>query len=81
MIEILRRLQRNLKRRAFGAMKLRWDRRRHEAERQFREIVGYRDLATLVVAIADAAAIDTVTAMLAPGPRRSLCSSPSDRHA
>ncbi len=52
MIEIVRRTQRNVKRWSSGEMALRWTAAGMlEAERQFRKIVGYRDLATLVVAI------------------------------
>jgi transposase-like protein len=52
MIEIVRRTQRNVKRWSSGAMALRWTAASMlEAERQFRKIIGYRDLATLVVAI------------------------------
>jgi putative transposase len=52
MIEIVRRTQRNVKRWSSGEMALRWTAAGMlEAERQFRKIVGYRDLATLVTAI------------------------------
>ena len=52
MIEIVRRTQRNVKRWSSGEMALRWTAAGMlEAERQFRKIIGYRDLATLVVAI------------------------------
>ena len=52
MIEIIRRTQRNVKRWSSGEMALRWTAAGMlEAERQFRKIIGYRDLATLVVAI------------------------------
>jgi putative transposase len=52
MIEIVRRTQRNLKRWSSGEMALRWTAAGMlEAERQFRKIIGYRDLATLLVAI------------------------------
>jgi putative transposase len=51
MLEIVRRTQRNVKRWSSGEMALRWTAAGMlEAERQFRRI-GYRDLATLVVAI------------------------------
>jgi hypothetical protein len=51
-LEIVRRTQRNVKRWASGEMALRWTAAGMlEAERQFRKIIGYRDLATLVVAI------------------------------
>ncbi len=52
MIEIVRRTQRNVKRWSSGEMAPRWTAAGMlEAERQFRKIIGYRDLATLVVAI------------------------------
>ena len=52
MIEIVRRTQRNVKRWSSGEMGLRWTAAGMlEAERQFRRIIGYRNLATLVVAI------------------------------
>ena len=52
MIEIVRRTQRHVKRWSSGEMALCWTAAGMlEAERQFRKIIGYRDLATLVVAI------------------------------
>jgi transposase-like protein len=52
MIEIVRRTQRNVKRWSSGEMALRWTAAGMlEAEKQFRKIIGYRDLATLAVAI------------------------------
>ena len=52
MLEIVRRTQRNVKRWSSGEMALRWTAAGMlEAERQFRRIIGYRDLATLAVAI------------------------------
>ena len=52
LIEIVRRTQRNVKRWSSGEMALRWTAAGMlEAERQFRRIIGYRDLAALVVAI------------------------------
>jgi transposase-like protein len=52
MIEIVRRTQRNVKRWSSGEMALRWTAAGMlEAEQQFRRIIGYRNLATLVVAI------------------------------
>jgi putative transposase len=52
MIEIVRRTQRNVKRWSSGEMALRWTAAGMlEAEQQFRKIIGYRNLATLVVAI------------------------------
>jgi putative transposase len=52
MIECVRRTSRNVKRWRSGEMALRWTAAGMlEAERQFRRIIGYRDLAALVVAI------------------------------
>src|SRR5207244_4922033 len=52
MIEIVRCTQRNVKRWSSGEMALRWTAAGMlEAERQFRKIIGYRDLASLVIAI------------------------------
>src|SRR5919109_306493 len=52
MIEIVRSTQRNVKRWREGDMRKRWTAAGMlEAERQFRRIIGYRDLATLVIAI------------------------------
>jgi transposase-like protein len=52
MLEIVRRTQRNVKRWSSGEMALRWTAAGMlEAEKQFRRIIGYRNLATLVVAI------------------------------
>ncbi len=52
MLEIVRCTQRNVKRWSSGEMALRWTAAGMlEAEKQFRKIIGYRDLATLVIAI------------------------------
>ncbi len=52
MIECVRRTSRNVKRWQSGDMALRWTATGMlEAERQFRKIIGYHDLATLAVAI------------------------------
>jgi len=52
MLEIVRRTQRNVKRWSSGEMALRWTAAGMlEAERQFRRVIGYRDLAKLAVAI------------------------------
>lgn len=52
MIEIVRRTQRNVKRWSSGEMALRWTAAGMlEAERQFRKIIGYRDLAKLALAV------------------------------
>ncbi len=52
MIEIVRRTQRNVKRWQDGDMRKRWTAAGMLlAEQQFRRIIGYRDLAALVVAI------------------------------
>ena len=52
MIECVRRTSRNVKHWSSGEMALRWTAAGMlEAERQFRRIIGYRDLAKLAVAI------------------------------
>ena len=52
MIEIVRRTQPNVKRWSSGEMALRWTAAGMlEAEKHFRRIIGYRNLATLAVAI------------------------------
>jgi putative transposase len=52
MIEIVRHTQRNVKRWRDGDMRRRWTAAGMLiAEQQFRRIIGYRDLATLVIAI------------------------------
>ena len=52
MIEIVRRTSRNVKRWQSGDMCLRWTAAGMlEAERQFRKIIGYRDLAKLAIAV------------------------------
>ena len=52
MIECVRRSSRNVKRWQSGEMCLRWTAAGMlEAERQFRRVIGYRDLAKLAVAI------------------------------
>jgi transposase-like protein len=52
MIEIVRRTQRNIKRWHDGDMRKRWTAAGMlQAERQFRRIIGYRDLADLVAAV------------------------------
>jgi len=52
MIECVRRNSRNVKRWQNGDMALRWTAAGMlEAEQQFRRIIGYKDLANLVVAI------------------------------
>src|SRR6266581_2001009 len=52
MIECVRRTSRNVKRWQSGEMALRWTAAGMlEAERQFRRIIGYRDLAKLAIAI------------------------------
>jgi hypothetical protein len=51
-IECVRRSSRNVKRWSSGEMCLRWTAAGMlEAERQFRKVVGYRDLAKLAVAV------------------------------
>jgi putative transposase len=52
MIEIVRYTQRNVKRWQDGDMRKRWTAAGMlAAEEQFRRIIGYRDLATLVIAV------------------------------
>ncbi len=52
MIEIVRRIQRNVKRWSDGDMRLRWTAAGMlEAERQFRRVIGYRDLGKLAIAV------------------------------
>ena len=52
MIEIVRHTQRNVKHWQDGDMRKRWTAAGMlVAEQQFRRIIGYRDLATLVIAI------------------------------
>ena len=52
MIEIVRHTQRNVKRWHDGDMRKRWTAAGMlVAEQQFRKIIGYRDLATLVIAV------------------------------
>jgi putative transposase len=52
MIEIVRKTQSNVKRWQGGDMRMRWTAAGMlEAERQFRRIIGYRDLANLAVAV------------------------------
>lgn len=52
MIEIVRRTSRNVKRWQSGDMCLRWTAAGMlEAERQFRKIIGYHDLAKLALAV------------------------------
>ena len=52
MIEIVRYTQRDVKRRRDGNMRKRWTAAAMlVAEQQFRRIIGYRDLAKLVIAV------------------------------
>jgi transposase-like protein len=52
MLEIVRHTQRNVKRWQDGDMRKRWTAAgMRVAEQQFRRIIGYRDLATLVIAV------------------------------
>jgi transposase-like protein len=61
MIEIVRHLQRNVKRWQDGDMRKRWTAAGMlVAEQQFRRIIGYKDLAKLVIAIERQAAADVV---------------------
>ncbi len=62
MIECVRRTSRNVKRWQSGEMALRWTAAGMlEAERQFRRIIGYRDLAKLAVAIEHELTPQTIT--------------------
>ncbi len=70
MIEVVRRTQRNVKRWSSGEMGLRWTAAGMlEAERQFRRIIGYRDLAKLAIAIEHDLARSTV-----PSPTKEVAS-------
>jgi putative transposase len=63
MIECVRRTSRNVKRWSSGEMALRWTAAGMlEAERQFRRVIGYRDLAKLCVAIESDISSGTITA-------------------
>jgi len=63
MIEIVRHTQRNVKSWQSGDMRLRWSAAGMlEAERQFRRIIGYRDLARLALAVEREVAAATSTA-------------------
>jgi putative transposase len=63
MIECVRRTSRNVKRWSSGGMALRWTAAGMlEAERQFRRVIGYRDLAKLCVAIESDISSGTITA-------------------
>ncbi|MGH2866606.1 MAG: IS256 family transposase [Solirubrobacteraceae bacterium] len=86
MIEIVRRTQRNVKRWRHGDMRKRWTAAGMlEAERQFRRIIGYRDLATLVIAIerhallaaSDAPASAPVAERQPAGTRKEVTSAPA----
>ena len=62
MIECVRRTSRNVKRWQSGEMALRWTAAGMlEAERQFRRVIGYRDLAKLCIAIEHDATSDALT--------------------
>ncbi len=68
MIECVRRSARNVKRWQSGDMALRWTAAGMlEAERQFRRIIGYRDLAKLAVAIEREVAVPS-TSTASPSP-------------
>jgi putative transposase len=76
MIECVRPSSRNLKRRQSGEMCPRWTAAGMlEAERQFRRIVGYRELAKLAVAVERQVAASTC-----PAPRRRRRRSPLHPH-
>ena len=62
MIEFTRRTSRNVKRWQSGDMCLRWTAAGMlEAERQFRKIIGYTDLAKLAIAVERDLAVNRVT--------------------
>jgi transposase-like protein len=64
MIEIVRYTQRNVKRWHDGDMRKRWTAAGMlEAEQQFRRIIGYRDLAKLVIAVERHALVTTPTTL------------------
>ena len=68
MIECVRRTSRNVKRWQSGEMSLRWTAAGMlEAERQFRKIIGYHDLARLVIAIEHEHTPTATTATKEPG--------------
>jgi hypothetical protein len=72
MIECVRRSARNVKRWRDGEMALRWTAAGMlEAERQFRRVIGYRDLGKLAVAVER-----EVGAASPPSPATKECSSP-----
>jgi hypothetical protein len=74
MIEIVRWTQRNVKRWSSGETALRWTAAGMlEAERQFRKIIGYRDLAT--PSSSRSSATTTGDTQLTSQPRRPLSSS------
>jgi putative transposase len=67
MIEFVRRTSRNVKRWQSGEMCLRWTAAGMlEAERQFRRIIGYPDLAKLAVAVERDLAADTAKTYTSP---------------
>ena len=69
MIEIVRYTQRNVKHWKDGDMRKRWSAAGMlVAEQQFRRIIGYRDLATLVIAIERHHMRATDAAPVAPEP-------------
>lgn len=67
MIEIVRKTQSNVKRWKGGDMRMRWTAAGMlEAERQFRRIIGYRDLADLAVAVEREVAAAAAAALPSP---------------
>ena len=83
MIEIVRYTQRNVKRWQDGDMRKRWTAAGMlVAEQQFRRIIGYRDLAKLVIAVERHAILAAATQPRPPGDRRAryrLTVNPGDR--
>jgi len=73
MIEIVRRVGRNVKRWQEADMRLRWTAAGMlEAERQFRRIIGYRDLADLAVAVEREVARSLPSPVPAPASREEV---------
>ncbi len=76
MIEIVRHTQRNVKSWQSGDMRLRWSAAGMlEAERQFRRIIGYRDLAKLAVAV-EAEVVREPTSTASPNPAPEVAATP-----
>jgi putative transposase len=73
MIEIVRRIQRNVKNWQGGDMRMRWTAAGMlEAERQFRKIIGYRGLANLAIAVEREVARSRPSPVPAPATREEV---------